>query len=126
MRKKKITLYKGQYFFVECAIRTNGNSESKDFLDSLDNSQRAKILKVINRYADFGKIFNKEKFKKVGGSIFEFKDFQTRILMYQCDRRCIVLTHGFIKKGGRTPKKEIDKANQIMGEYNSVRGGLLP
>lgn len=126
MRKNKIILYKGQRHFVECAIRANGKSDSKDFLDSLGRLELAKILRVIKRFADFAVIHSKEQFRKVEGPIWEFKNYQTRILMYHCDRQCIALTHGFFKKGGKIPKKEIDKANQIMGEYNSVRGGLLP
>ena len=126
MRKNKIILYKGQKFIVECAIRVNGNSDSDNFIASLGNKDRAKILSIINRFADRGVIFNKKKFRKVDGSIWEFKNYQTRILMFYCDSHCIALTHGFLKKGDRIPRKEIDKANNIMGEYNSVRRGLLP
>ena len=95
------------------------------FIASLGDVDKAKIFKIIKRFANFGVIYNKEQFRKVEGHIWEFKNYQTRILMYHCDRHCIALTHGFIKKGNRISKREIDKANQIMGEYNSVRGRLL-
>ncbi len=122
--KKPILLYQRQRFNVEYAIRGNGISKSKDFIDQLDNVQKAKILKIIERYADKGKIWNKEKFNKVEGDIWEFKDFQTRVLMYHCARGCIALTHGFIKKRGRTPKSQIKRANQIKREYEDVRRGM--
>ena len=122
-RKKPIVLYKGHIFTVECAIKENGNSESEVFFESLDDSNKAKIVRIIKRFADIGKIFNNEQFRKVEGPIWEFKNYQTRVLMYHCPNHCIALTHGFIKKGPKIPKKEIDRANQIKREYDSTRKG---
>lgn len=119
-RNRPIILLKGQFFVVECAIRKNGTCESKDFLNSLDISNRAKIIKIIKRYADFGIIYNREQFKKIEGSIWEFKEYQTRILMYHCAPGCIALTHGFIKKRGRIQRGEIERAIQIKNEYDLI------
>lgn len=120
--KKPIFLYRGQRFDVECAVRTNGKCESKVFLDSLTVSDRAKIIKNIKRFANAGKIRNREKFKKVEGTDFwEFKEFQTRILMYYCARGHIALTHGFVKKGDRIPKQQIERAYTIKEEYELIR-----
>jgi phage-related protein len=99
-------------------------SENKAFLDSLDTSQRAKIVKIIKRYADFGYIRNKEQFKKVEGCLWEFKEYQTRILMYHCSTRGrIALTHGFVKKKDKVPRNQIDRATEIKNEYDSIRKG---
>ena len=124
MREKKpIILYRGVKFTVECAIRKNGSSESKVFLDSLSKTDRAKIFRIIKRYADIGHIYNKQQFKKVEGKIWEFKHYQTRILMYNCGKQRIALTHGYQKKVKRIPRKEIERANQIMNEYEEIKKG---
>lgn len=125
MQKKPIIFYIGKIFTVECAIRSNDTSESKSFIDGLSIPEKAKIIKVIKRYADFGRIANQEQFKKVEGDIWEFKNYQTRILMYHCSKGHIALTQGFKKKVKRTPKNEIKKANEIIEEYNEIRKGLF-
>ena len=114
----------GERVVVECVIRANGNSPSKDFLDSLNNKDRPKIMRIIKRYANFRVIFNKEQFKKVEGTdFFEFKSFQIRLLMYHCSLGRIALTHGFKKKGDRIPRSEIKRAYRIKEEYDLIRRG---
>ena len=124
--KRPIILYEGEKFTIECAIRKGGSSESQDFLDSMSIADKAKIIKVIKRLANVGRIINTEQFKKVEGKIWEFKYYQTRIFMYYCARQRVVLTNGFYKKGDKIPKEEIKRANQIMNEYNEIKGGMEP
>ena len=124
MQKKPIILFKGACFTVEYAIQTNGISESQEFIENLDVQKKVKILAIIKKYANTGIIRSKEKFKKIKGDIWEFKQFQTRILMYHCDHSCIALTHGFIKKSPKTPKNQIEKANRIIKEYDEIRKEL--
>jgi phage-related protein len=126
MPVRPIIHYEGTRFIVEGAISANGECESKVFLDSLRDAERAKIFKIIKRLADFGVIHNREQFKKVEGDFWEFKEFQRRILMYYLPNRRIVLTHGFIKKVDKIPKAEIDRAKAIMREYNKLRERFKP
>ena len=113
--------YRGQKFIVEFAVTAGGTMPAKDFLDSLLIRDRAKITATIKRFADRGRIFNKEKFRKIEGEIFEFKAGQVRVFMYHCGRGCIALTSGLIKKQQKTPQNQIEKANIIRQEYNDVR-----
>lgn len=123
--KQPIKYLVGDKFTVECAIRRNGECPSKDFLDSLDNLNRAKIAKIIKKFANVGKVWNTEQFKKIEGTDFwEFKSFQIRIPMYHCSRGKVALTHGFKKKGDKIPEGQIEKAKLIREEYNSIRGGM--
>lgn len=108
-------------FTVECAIRKNGSSESENFLGSMTVADKAKIMRIIKRLANKGKIFNIQQFNKLDKKIFEFKHYQTRILMYYCPNYRFALTHGFYKKGKKAPKVEIKRANQIMNEYDKIR-----
>ena len=123
-RKEPIVLYEGIKYIVECAIRMSGSSESEDFLDSMTVPDRAKIMKLIKRLANVGRIYNKEQFEKIEGKIWQFKHYQTRILMYYLAGQRFALTHGYYKKGKRTPKPEIERANQIMNEYDEIRKGM--
>lgn len=124
MTKRPIILFSGKQFTVEYAVKKNGDSESKLFIESLDVGSKVKIISLIKRFANFGIIKNKEQFKKVEGKIFEFKQYQTRVMMYFCAKGCIALTHGFIKKSQKSPSNEIDRAKKIMQEYKEVRKGF--
>jgi phage-related protein len=121
--KSPIILFEGAYFIVECAIRANGSSPSKKFIEELSLKDKGKILRIIKRYANFGKIVNREQFKKIEKGLWEFKNFQIRILMYHAVSRTVVLTHGIKKKKSRIGQIEIDKAYRIMEEYEKNKGG---
>ncbi len=118
---KPILLLEGSWCRVECAIRKNGKSESKAFLDDLPIPDRAKILKVVKRYANFGVIHNKEQFRKVEGDIWEFKGSRIRVFMYHRGEGSIALTHGFMKKTRKTPRTQVERAFRIKNEYESIR-----
>jgi phage-related protein len=90
----------------------------------LDVKLKAKIISIIKRFSDSGKIFNQKQFRKVEGRLFEFKYYQTRVIMYHCARGCIALTNGFSKKTKKTQKEEIERANRIMAEYDEIRKGF--
>lgn len=124
MTDRPIIAYKGQSFIVEYAIQKNGNSDGKTFIESLDVKLKAKIFGVIKRFADVGTIHNNQLFKKVEGKLFEFKHYQTRVIMYHCAKGRIALTHGFLKKSKNTPRVEIDRANRILVEYDEIRKGF--
>jgi len=119
-----IIFFNGVRFRVECAIRKNDASESRDFIDALDIRKKAKITSLIKRFANAGRIRNKEQFKKVTGTDFwEFKSNQIRVLMYHCGKGKIALTHGFVKKDDKIRKEEIERAYSIKGEYEQRKGG---
>jgi len=93
------------------------------FLTSLETKPKLKILYNIKKAA----VLNDTKiFKKlVGSEIWEFRTLYNKIqyrLFAFWDKRdkdetLVFCTHGFIKKRQETPKKEIEKAEQIRKEY---------
>jgi hypothetical protein len=112
-------LYKGKFHSVELAITSNGRCPAKEFLDGLSNLDKAKILRIIKRLADFeGNVTNREQFKKIEGEdFFEFKNFQIRMPCYfHADGR-VIITHGFIKKGDSIPPAQIERMKRIRDEY---------
>lgn len=93
-----------------------------DFLDELEEKARDKILFNIDK----AKITtDNEVFKKLDSDIWEFRTLfnktQYRLFAFwdKSDKTVtiVVATHGIIKKTQKTPKKEIEKATQLMKKY---------
>jgi hypothetical protein len=115
---KREVLYKGPFYTVELAITANGRCPGKKFLDDLSKSDREKILRIIKRLADKGKVGNREQFKKIEGTeFFEFKNFRTRMPCYFQAGSRIIITHGFPKKGDSIEPEQIDRMERIRDEY---------
>lgn len=98
------------------------SEEVLSFLDKLEEKARDKILFNIDkaRVTEDSKLF-----KKLNTEIWEFRTLykkkQYRLFAFwdKTDKQVtiVVATHGVLKKSQKTPKKEIEKATQIMREY---------
>jgi phage-related protein len=93
-----------------------------DFLDGLDEKARKKILFNIDR----AKVkTDNSLFKKLTSDIWEFRTLynkkQYRLFAFwdKTDNKVtiVIATHGIVKKTQKTPKKEIDKATELMNKY---------
>tara|TARA_R110000868_G_scaffold360484_2_gene622510 strand:+ start:6152 stop:6496 length:345 start_codon:yes stop_codon:yes gene_type:complete len=93
-----------------------------DFLDGLDKKAREKILFNIDK----AKVkTDNTLFKKLNSDIWEFRTLynkkQYRLFAFwdKTDNKVtvVIATHGIIKKTQKTPKKEIDKATELMNKY---------
>jgi len=129
MATKPIIFFEGTLYKVELAQQDRGRSKVKKFLDELkatDKRRAAKITSLVHSYASSGRIENDQQFKKLkgGNKLYEFKDFQVRVLMYHCGPGVIALTHGFKKKDDNTPQVEIDRGENISNEYDKIRKGF--
>ena len=100
--------------------------EAARFLDSLDHKSREKVLFNIWK----ARITNdKELFKKLKGEIWEFRTLYRktyfRFLAFwdKTDKQdtLVVSTHGFIKKTGKVPDSEIEKAESHRKKYLAYR-----
>lgn len=98
----------------------------KVFLDKLDDKTRKKVIFNIWKSK---KVNDPELFKKLSGEIWEFRTKyltkQIRLLAFwdKTDKTetLVVATNGFIKKTKKTPKSEIEKAEQIRKEYFEIK-----
>lgn len=98
--------------------------QAEDFVDSLEEKTRRKLLQAVRKTSD--RIIG-QWFKKLTGSdgIFEFRIDDNgkfyRLFAFwdksQQNETLIVGTHGIIKKTDKTPKEEIKKAERIQREY---------
>lgn len=105
--------YKFRIEFLEDATR---------FLDGLDEKARDKIYYNIWK----ARITNeKELFKKLQDEIWEFRtkfsNTYYRLFAFwdKTDNQdtIVISTHGLIKKTGKIPKGEIEKAERLMKQY---------
>jgi hypothetical protein len=109
--------YRGPWGSIRLATQSDGSSLAGKFIEELSTLDRNKLLALLKRAADMGpmNINDGEKFKKLEGTLFEFKVFQTRMpCFYQ--GRSVVLTHGYMKKKDKTPPTEIARAVRIQKE----------
>lgn len=97
-------------------------TEAREFLLLLDEKTRDKIIFNIDK----AQVKNDDElFKKLKGEIWEFRTLfnkkHFRIFAFwdkTNNKKTLVLaTHGIIKKTGRTPEKEIEKAEKLRIVY---------
>lgn len=94
---------------------------AESWLENMPINVQQKFAALFAWMGDHGRIANERKFKYLTDSdqIFEFKAGQGRILCFFFIGQRIILTHGFTKKGEKTPKGEIEKAKALRQEFLS-------
>jgi phage-related protein len=113
MDRTDCTIYEGVKFTVEWYYDKNGKSVAYEyFLDSSEKLQD-KFLVLVMKMGDFGKIFNKTKFRYEGDGIYAFKPQPDRYLSFFTEGKKIIVTNGFTKKSDKLPKNEKDLALKL-------------
>ena len=101
--------------------------EAKVFLENLDEKTRTKIIFNIRK----AQVTNdKELFKKLNNEIWEFRTLFNRThyrLFAFWDKSdgmdtMVISTHGIVKKTDKTPRKDIEKAENIRKIYFEQKG----
>ena len=101
-------------------------SEAREFLLQLDIKSRDKVIFNIDK----ARIkTDNELFKKLKGEIWEFRTLfnktHYRIFAFwdkeNKEQTLVLATHGIIKKTGKTPEKEIEKAEQVRLKYFELK-----
>lgn len=100
--------------------------EAAEFIDKLDEKTRDKVIYNIQK----ARVSNdKELFSKLKGEIWEFRTLHNKThyrLFAFWDKTSntetvIISLHGLIKKTGKTPQGEIDKAENIRKQYFNLK-----
>lgn len=96
--------------------------EASQFLDSLPEKAKKKVVYNINRISNGEK--DSELFSKLGNTdIWEFRTLFNGIkyrlfAFWDTEQNAVIIaTHGIIKKTQKTPKKEIEKAEELRKDY---------
>jgi len=96
--------------------------EASEFIDSIDEKAREKIIYNIRK----AQVINdKSLFKKLSGETWEFRTLFNktyyRLFAFwdKIDRTdtFVISTHGIIKKTDKIPKKDIEKAERLRLKY---------
>ena len=80
--KKEYVLYKGEKFTVEWYYTEKNKSQPFEYFNSLDSQQQMKLLYLVKRMGDFGKISDKTKFNFEEDGIWAFKPKPDRFLSF--------------------------------------------
>ncbi len=99
---------------IEFFALDDGRKPIEEFLNSLDIKMRAKVLRNIEILKEFGYSLRQPYSAPIGDGIFELRTQTdgniTRVLYFFYIGNVAVLTNGFVKKTGKTPVNEIEKA----------------
>lgn len=99
---------------------------AKEFLDCLDKKSREEVLFNIWKSRE---VDDPEIFKKLINEIWEFRTKysgkEIRLLAFwekeESANTLVIATHGFIKKQQKTPKNEMDRAEQLRKDYLNLK-----
>lgn len=114
-------------WMIEFYVDEDGDSPVLEFLRGLDRKTKARFdwsmeqLKTLNMQA------REPLVKHLEGKIWELRRASDgniyRLLYFAFTGRKIVFVHGFQKKTQKTPRREIEIAQQRMEEYIQREGG---
>ena len=110
--KKEYVLYKGEKFTVEWYYTEKNKSQPFDYFNSLDSPQQMKLLYLVKRMGDFGKISDKTKFNFEEDGIWAFKPKPDRFLSFFTSGKKIIITNALVKKCQKLPPAEKEKAEK--------------
>lgn len=118
-------LEQGAKYAIEAGLDRDGVGQAGLFLDSLEAGsarQRDLLAGMLIRlevYARTGKLIIPRELNHLRGELYEIKSGTLRLPFYRrLDQPCgqIRLTHGFTKRGEKTPMREIDRGEAIIRE----------
>jgi phage-related protein len=98
------TLCAGPAFAIRAVVQDGRNAVVEFLRDALQQTERAKVMALLEYVAEHGPPLNEEKFRHEGNGIYALKTSAVRLYGFFDGQRQIVLTHGF-KKHARGGKK---------------------
>ncbi|MGC9650941.1 type II toxin-antitoxin system RelE/ParE family toxin [Staphylococcus warneri] len=107
---------------------SSGKSEFINFIYSLPDKDRIKLLKTIEKIENngFPTAIRMEWIKKLDNGIYEIRSKLgtniQRAIYFQKVNNEYIITHGFTKKTQKTPPREIEHAQRVIEKYK--RGDL--
>lgn len=116
--------YQGAAFTIEWYWNVGGESPPLEYFEDLSENRQDSVLMLLKRMGDFGRIFDKTKFRNEGDEIFAFKPQPDRFLCFFAKGKKIIITNGFVKKGDKLPRREKERALRAKADFESrVRNG---
>ena len=123
MDNKACVIYAGEKYILEWYYDKSGKSVGYDYFIESTREQRRKFLILVKRMGDFGKIFDKTRFRNEGDGIYAFKPQPDRYLSFFTDGNKIIVTNGFTKKTDKLPENEKEYAIKCRQDYLERKTG---
>ncbi len=103
---------------------SQGNIPVQDFIWRQSAKVKTKILRYIDLLQDFGLSLGQPYIEKLAGSdVWELRIRHSsnyyRILYFASSGRRFVLLHAFLKKTAKTPKNELEIAQNRIFDYRA-------
>lgn len=121
MVRRVASIYK-----IEFYAAADGKEIMAEFLDSLPPKHQAKAFREIDLLERFGSSLKEPYVKHIDGEIWElrirFSSDISRIFYFTWNFNTIVLLHGFVKKTQKTPRGEIETA---QNDCSIIRAAML-
>jgi hypothetical protein len=97
-------------------IVDNNRCLTEEYINSLEEKTRKRLLAIMENMAKRGEIINTEMFRHLSGNIYEFKARSARIFCF-FHQNLVVCTHGADKPKQRRLKIEINKAEKMRKTF---------
>ena len=112
---------------VEYYRDAQGSEPVAEFIDSLPVGTQAKIFRLIDLLTRYHVLLKEPYTRQIQGKVRELRIVdgigKIRVLYFGYTGKRFVLLHGFVKKEGKTPKREIEIAEKRMQDYVQRHGG---
>jgi len=108
------------YYRVYATAKGPEHCELLEFLEGLGSNfqkDRDRVLALFEKVATEGPPKNTEISHQIEGKLFEFIQGRLRVLWFYDEGRLIICTGGFVKKGRKTPRSQIEHGIQAMNKY---------
>ena len=106
---------------------SKGRCPVKTFLANLPAKDRAKVAAWIDLLEERGPELGRPYAARLEAGIYELRvrvaTVRYRVLYFFWTGRRIVLTHGFVKKSGLVPKRELERAQRFKRDWLERYGG---
>ena len=124
-QKQERIAYQGPAFTIEWYWDSQGRSPPLEYFEELPEDRQDNLLMLLKRLGDFGRIFDKAKFRSEGEQIFAFKPEPDRFLSFFTAGRKIIITNSFVKKSVKLPPGEKDRALRAKADFETrVKKGM--
>ena len=99
----------------------DGRRPVEEFIESLDAETQDKFIIKQQLLQDFGPQIRHPHTDPLGEGLFELrfrgKEGQIRVLFFFFYGKKIIITHGFVKKTQKTPRKEIEITQERRKDF---------
>ena len=79
------------------------------------------MLRLLSFTAEQGPPHNVEVSHKIAGEICELIAGRIRVLWFYDEGQVVICSHGFVKRTQKTPRSEIDRAQEACNAYRTAK-----